>query len=310
MKYLVTNFYKFTPISKEALADLKQALKGIAKLRKVKGLFLIGTEGVNATISGSRENIDPLKSWLLERLGDLEFKDNMCTYVPFKSFQVKIKPEIVTIGNIKIIPDKPNNNHLSPEEWNKALAEDVVVIDTRNWYEVEIGKFKNAISFRIEEFQEFPEKLKQSNISKNKKILIYCTGGIRCEKAIYEMQNQGFKNVHQLQGGIIRYLEKFPNENYEGECFVFDRRCAVDQNLQPTKLHTFCPHCGQPAKDEIQCTRCPNKAKVCSTCLGKNKKYHTCSKNCAHHVFKGSRLNKKNQGLTRQRLHELMTDKG
>lgn len=310
MSYLVTNFYKFTPLEPSNLEELKGILKNLAKLHKIKGLFLIGPEGVNATLAGTPENVRIFKTWLEGKFGSLDYKDNGCAYVPFKNFQVKIRPEIVSLGRTDIVPDH-TNSHLTPEEWNKALQEkDVVVIDTRNWYEVEIGKFKNAVSFGLNEFQEFPEKIKSSNIPKDKKVLIYCTGGIRCEKAIYEMQNQGFKNVHQLQGGIIKYLEKYPHQEYEGDCFVFDRRCAVDQNLQPTTTHTFCPHCGQPAKDEIQCRRCSNKSKVCQMCLDKHQRYHTCSKNCAHHIEKGSGLNKKNQGITRQQLHEMMTDGG
>jgi UPF0176 protein len=168
---------------------------------------------------------------------------------------------------------------------------EVVVLDTRNDYEVDIGKFKNARDFRTKEFQEFPESLKQSDIHPDQKVLIYCTGGIRCEKAILAMEEQGYKNVYQLDGGILNYLKEYPDGAFDGECFVFDYRVAVDSRLEPSQQYTLCPHCGQPAGGPvIQCEQCGRDEVICSSCTASGEA--TCSKNCSHHRKIGSKSRK------------------
>lgn len=306
MSFTVANFYKFTPLSGDILIPLKIELRQKAQEYKIKGLFLLGIEGINATISGTAENIQSYKNFLTSKFGEILFKDNICHYIPFKNFLVKIRNEIVTLNNPHIVPKEQKHKHLSPREWDNTLKNerDVTVIDTRNWYETDIGKFKNALTLPINEFSEFPAKMNEMNIDKEKKVLIYCTGGIRCEKAIYDMEQKGYKNVFQLDGGILKYLEQFPNQEFEGECFVFDRRCAIDQNLLPTKNYVFCAHCGQPAAKNIKCVRCDNTAKICVKCLNLGTEYSTCSKNCFHHFVKGSQIHKQKQSLTRQQMHE------
>jgi UPF0176 protein len=220
---------------------------------------------------------------LLGFQNDLIIKESSSTTPPFKRFKVKTREEIVTLGKPDILPLSSADTHLSPEEWHQALLdEDVIVIDTRNWYETKLGKFKKAIDPELDEFQQWPEYLQKSELPKDKKILIYCTGGIRCEKAIVEMHNQGFENVYQLEGGILNYLQKYPEQSFEGECFVFDHRVAVDQNLQPSQKYKMCPHCGQPGETVISCLECESKAIVCEACR-KEKAQNTCSKNCAYH---------------------------
>ena len=170
--------------------------------------------------------------------------------------------------------------NLEPEEWETMLNEkENTILDVRNDYEVELGHFKKAKTLHIKEFREFPHKLKELKLPKEKKTLIYCTGGIRCEKALMEMHHQGFKEVYLLKGGILHYLKKLPDKSFYGECFVFDHRVAVDQHGQTTKRYKLCPHCGQAADQEIKCTHCSKPAKICKNCFNKRQKHLiTCTK--------------------------------
>jgi UPF0176 protein len=156
------------------------------------------------------------------------------------------------------------------------------MIDTRNWYEYKIGTFQGALNPDIEKFTDFPEYIEKQGISKDKKMLIFCTGGIRCEKGILELQQQGYEKVYQLEGGILNYLAQYPRDEFKGECFVFDHRVAVDQNLSPSKNYVLCPHCGQPGDTSIVCKRCDHEDKICESCAQLTYKKETCSKNCAH----------------------------
>jgi UPF0176 protein len=256
--YYVSTFYKF---QKDADPEkTKLFLEDISKKLNVRGLIIIGTEGFNATVCAKNiENLENFKDAIRDyfKVADLFFKDSESVVCPFRRFKVKIRPEIVTLGDTTLVPFELDgkNNHLSPTEWNQVMKnDDPIIIDTRNWYETKIGTFKGAINPMTNKFTEFPKFLEKNNIPKDKKVLIFCTGGIRCEKGILEVQKQGYKNVYQLYGGILNYLKESPNDQFEGECFVFDHRVAVTQNLQPSTQYRLCPHCGQ-----------------------------TCSKNCAHH---------------------------
>lgn len=315
-EYLVSAFYKFVVLKKEDLKELKTRIEKKAEDLKIRGLFLLGTEGVNSTISGPAEGCSKFRDYVATITGELTNKDSISSYMPFRAFKLKIKKEIVTLGDTTVVPKSEFLNHLTPKEWKEVLDNDpdAIVIDTRNWYETEIGKFKRALDLNMNEFNEWADKVKElkekHNIEKDRKVLIYCTGGIRCEKAIIEMQKQGFENVYQLEGGILKYFEdiKEPQEDkaqWEGECFVFDRRVAVDTNLDASEKYTFCPHCGQPAHQEVTCIRCDKPQKICGKCLDSEKEeFKTCSKNCAHHHAKGSRVKRKNQGITRQEMHK------
>ncbi len=280
----VYTFYKFLKIEEAQIEDVAGKIQALGDRLDLEGLVIFGREGINATISGLKSNLDSFMCELETRLSStpLELKESLSDFAPFKNFKVKVRTEIVSLGKPDIQPNT-KNNHLSPKDWHQAMKEDdVMVLDTRNWYETKIGKFEGAIDPNIDEFNEFPEYLKNSNISKTKKLLIYCTGGIRCEKAIIEMQEQGFENVFQLDGGILKYIEEFPNEKFTGECFVFDHRVAVDQKLYPTQNYKMCPHCGQPSGNKISCRKCESDAWICETCE-KDENLQTCSKNCAHH---------------------------
>ena len=284
MTHFISAFYHFTHLNN--LESIKSELETKAKTLDIKGLLVLGPEGINTTCaSPKKENLEAFQEWIKIRFNapEITFKDSTSEQAPFWRYKVKIREEIVTTGIPGVVPERGNNHHLSPEEWNQVMKEesDYVVIDTRNWYEYNIGTFKGALNPNIEKFTEFPEYIEKQGIEKDKKMLIFCTGGIRCEKGILELQKQGYDNVYQLEGGILNYLEKFPNDQYEGECFVFDQRVAVDQNLKPSERYGLCPHCGQPAETVIACKRCDHKQKICEHCSHEPVKQDTCSKNCA-----------------------------
>lgn len=272
--------YVFAVIHEDALASLQEDLVDFGKRHGMHGLTLIATEGFNATVSGTPEAIASWKAFVTRRIGAAEWKDSVADEPPFTRWSVKVKPEIVALKQEGIAP-AGRHRHLTPEEWQRTLEEeDVIVLDTRNDYETAIGMFRNAVDPVIASFSEFPAYVEKAELPKSKKILMYCTGGIRCEKAILEMEKQGYDNVYQLEGGILAYLEKFPQQHFEGECFVFDHRVAVDQHLQPSSTYGLCPHCGHAGIETVRCM-CGTEAKVCSSCLTQEHR-RTCSKRCAN----------------------------
>lgn len=292
MNIRIFTFYKFHNLTQAQVKTLESPIYRLAEKYEARGLMIFGTEGVNATLSAPEDRAFAFASDLTELLGMglLDFKWSAADRHPFHDFKIRLREEIVTLSRTDIVPQGPKQ-HLDEKAWDKAIAEGAMVIDTRNHYEYEIGHFKNAIDPKIEEFSEFPKWLATSGIPKEQKVLIYCTGGIRCEKAIYAMEEQGYQNVYQLDGGILRYFEKkkaaaTPTQ-YEGECFVFDYRVAVDQQLNPTHTFRLCPHCGQPGKTPIECIQCHVHAVVCGKCLEESPERKTCSKNCAHHFRMG-----------------------
>ncbi|UPA22845.1 hypothetical protein K8942_01370 [Candidatus Peribacteria bacterium] len=280
----ITAFYKFLHIAD--VEAVRQSLFDAGTDHQLCGLLLVAHEGINGTVAGTKESIDAFKTLITERFGSVIFKDSTTAEKPFKRWKVTIREEIVAIGNPDMHPDSDMNHHLSPEEWNRVMdEEDVVVIDARNTYETAIGMFKGAIDPQTETFQEFPDFVKHSGIPKDKKVLMYCTGGIRCEKAILAMQEEGYKNVYQLQGGILNYLEQCPSEKFEGECFVFDHRVAVDQDLKPSQRYTLCVHCGNPGDLRGACHVCSKDSVICQGCQQSGKMI-ACSKDCAHRKVK------------------------
>lgn len=285
--YQIAAFYHFAPVDPARVESLAEKLEKLGNESGLRGLIISATEGINGTISG--ESREAVSGYLHAASRILDFppltpKWSESAAWPFRKFKVRVRREIVTLGKPEVQPLAPKSpTHLSPDEWDRAIEAGAVVIDTRNWYETRIGKFKGALDPQIEEFRDFSAYLDRAKIEKEQKILIYCTGGIRCEKALVEMNNKGFANVFQLDGGILNYLAHKSSGNFEGECFVFDQRVAVDQELQPTRLYKMCPHCGQPADHHITCSRCETEAVICDTCARKDEALRTCSKNCAHH---------------------------
>lgn len=282
MSWHVSTFYSFQTLKEvdkhKVLWQLKAEQLGLV------GLVIMGEEGFNLTVAAPTiENLSHFKAWVNHWYGHHEpimFKDSKTEIQPFKKFRVKIRPEIVTLKQKELKVKSNYFHHLSPEEWDRVIEQepDAVIIDTRNWYEYNIGTFKRALNPNIPKFSDFPAWFRQQNIEPSRKILIFCTGGIRCEKGIFDLYEAGYKNVYQLEGGILNYLEQRPHKNFIGECFVFDKRVALDQNLQATKIYGLCPRCGQPGAIVKECRVCGSSYHVCS----EHENTPTCSKNCQY----------------------------
>tara|TARA_B100001093_G_scaffold156731_1_gene149347 strand:+ start:366 stop:1217 length:852 start_codon:yes stop_codon:yes gene_type:complete len=233
----IAAFYKFTVLTDfEELAE-KIVNQGLEL--GIRGTFIVSEEGINSTCSGSPSAIDAILDLIKAHplLADIEVKYSYADFCPFPKFKVKKKPEIVTFRQKGADPRETVGEYLNPEQWNELLEEpDVVTIDTRNDYEVKVGQFKGAINPITDDFTEFAEFVeKELSDHKDKKIAMYCTGGIRCERSTAYLKKKGFKHVYHLKGGILKYLETMPQSKslWEGDCFVFDYRVAVDHDLKP-----------------------------------------------------------------------------
>ena len=252
---LVAALYKFVEISD--LLSLQDNLYNICEENNIMGTILIADEGINGTISGKHNEIKETISLLTsdDRFSNIEIKYSSTDKQPFHRMKVRLKKEIVTIGLPEINPNKKVGKYVKPEDWNKLISDpNVVVIDTRNKYETKIGSFQNALDPETSSFREFPDwvkKFKNSEDNKNKKIAMFCTGGIRCEKASSLMKEEGFEDVYHLQGGILKYLETVDRENslWNGECFVFDQRVCLTDELE-VGSYKMCFACRMPITEE------------------------------------------------------------
>ena len=249
---VVAALYKF--VSLPDFHELREPLLDHCLAQNIRGTLLLAEEGINGTVAGSREAIDSLLAYLKAdpRLADLSHKESFDSSQPFYRMKVKLKKEIVTMGIDGIDPNEVVGTYVKPKDWNALISDpDVVLIDTRNDYEVEIGTFKGAVDPKTESFRQFPEYVRQNyNPEKHKKVAMFCTGGIRCEKASAFMKREGFEEVYHLEGGILKYLEEVdqPDSLWQGECFVFDNRVSVKQGLEPGK-YALCHGCRWPITD-------------------------------------------------------------
>lgn len=250
---VVAALYKFTPFPQ--FKDIQLPLKDICEAGSVKGTLLLAEEGINGTIAGSRTSIDAVISFIrsLPGLADLEYKESHAEEMPFYRLKVRLKKEIVTLGVPGISPIKKVGTYVAPKDWNDLISDpDVVIIDTRNDYEVTMGAFKGAIDPKTKTFRAFPDFV-QENLDpmKHKKVAMYCTGGIRCEKASSYMLEQGFEEVYHLKGGILKYLEEVAEEEslWQGECFVFDERVGIKHALELGNFE-LCRSCRHPLTPE------------------------------------------------------------
>lgn len=250
---VVAALYKFATL--EDFRELRTPLLDFCLQHEIRGTLLLATEGINGTVSGSRSSIDSLLAYLKAdpRLADLEHKESYCAHQPFYRTKVKLKKEIVTLGVPGVDPSKEVGEYVTPDKWNELISDpEVVVVDTRNQYEVDIGTFENALDPHITNFREFPEYVaKELGDVKDKKIAMFCTGGIRCEKSTAYLLQQGFKQVYHLKGGILKYIEEVPPEQslWKGECFVFDARVAVNHELSQGQ-YDQCFGCRHPLSVE------------------------------------------------------------
>lgn len=252
MSVIVAALYKFVKLPD--YTEKRQPLLSHCKAQEIKGTILLAREGINGTIAGSRQGIDSVMDFLHSdsRFTDLEYKESTAESPPFKRMKVRLKNEIVTLGIASVNPNEEVGTYVNPKDWNDIISNpEVTVIDTRNDYEVNLGTFKRAENPQTESFREFPEYVKNNlNPDKHKKVAMFCTGGIRCEKATSYLLSQGFQEVYHLKGGILKYLEEVPQEEslWSGECFVFDQRIAVVHGLEPGS-YDMCVSCGHPISD-------------------------------------------------------------
>ena len=270
----VVSFYRFLDL--EEPKKFRDELQSLCDEQGLLGTILVATEGFNGTLAGTEAAVLAVFDWLRERAGIREQLDARWTEAdaaPFRRMRVKLKKEIVTLGRPDILPHKGTGQHVPPEQWNALIEDpDVVVIDTRNHYEYEVGTFPGAIDPGNDSFRGFPEFAKElAEQSTDRKLAMFCTGGIRCEKATALMLELGFDEVYHLQGGIINYLESVPaaENRWQGECFVFDQRVAIDRDLAEGG-YVQCHACRRPLSIEdmqspdyregVSCPRCINEA--------------------------------------------------
>tara|TARA_B100001559_G_scaffold296161_1_gene279086 strand:- start:241 stop:1182 length:942 start_codon:yes stop_codon:yes gene_type:complete len=270
--FKVTAFYSFIDLSD--LLQLKSEFTEFLKKQDIRGTMLIASEGINGTLAGKESSINEFKNFLKSKnlYEAKNFKTSHCEYDPFPRLKIKLKDEIVTIGNKLVDPKKIVGEYIPPEDWNQLIAdEEVMVLDTRNTYEHSIGSFKNAIQPETTNFREFPAWLDQveaSGLDKNKKVAMFCTGGIRCEKASSLMRSKGFENIYQLQGGILNYLEKINEEDslWKGECFVFDDRVAINHKLK-VGSYDMCHGCRMPITESDKNSEHYERGISCPNCF-------------------------------------------
>jgi UPF0176 protein len=270
MTFQIAAFYKFAPLPdfRTLQGPLLEELQSL----HVKGSVLLAEEGINGTIAATHDALPTALNAISEITGitGIESKFSTSEHMPFKRMKVRLKKEIVTIGeNVKANPNDLVGDYVEPENWNALISDpDVILIDTRNDYEVGIGTFRNAIDPHTESFGEFPAFVREKlRAGKNAKIAMFCTGGIRCEKASSFMKHEGFENVYHLKGGILKYLERIPQEQslWQGACFVFDERVAVEHGLKVSD-HSMCHGCLEPVsaderlrpgyEEGVSCPKC------------------------------------------------------
>ena len=278
LNYRVAAFYDFLSINDQKIALIKENLITLASKQDIKGTVLLASEGVNGTVCGKEDSItlfiNKLKQLL--NISDLNVKYSWSQKQAFRRFKARKKKEIVTLGLKQIDPSKTVGKYIKASEWNEFVEDpNTIVIDTRNEYEIKIGNFAGALNPHTSSFREFPawvNKYLKPLIKENPslKIGMYCTGGIRCEKATSYLIEEGFSDVNHLEGGILKYLEDVSLEDslWDGECFVFDQRVSLDHELLPGS-HMMCHACGLPISPEdlkkptyikgLQCEACVNK---------------------------------------------------
>ncbi len=253
----ITSFYKFKNINspKKVKSDLDKLLKN----KNIRGTILLANEGINASISGDENSlkiaIEDIK--YLTNIRDFNFKTNDVNFLPFNKMKVRIKKEIVSLGKEVVNVKKYTGELIHPKDWNKLLnKKNIKLIDTRNKYEFDIGHFKNAINPETSSFRDFPNQINKLGIKRSDQIVMYCTGGIRCEKVSAYLKAEGYQNVSQLEGGIINFLEfsknSTANNSWNGECFVFDNRVTVNKKLKMGSYRQ-CHGCRHPiTENEIK----------------------------------------------------------
>lgn len=272
---VVAALYQFKQLDVAQVRAYQKAIQLLCTTQHMTGTILLAEEGINGTVAGCRNAIDALKHLLEAELDfdQLMYKESFCQDMPFLRMKVKIKSEIVTLGCEKANPNQQVGTYVKPKDWHKIVTDpEVLLIDTRNDYEIAIGQFQGAIDPKTKNFREFPRYVANNlDPKKHKKVAMYCTGGIRCEKASSHMLAHGFEEIYHLEGGILQYLEDVPEEDslWQGSCFVFDERVAVDHQLKQDNYRQ-CYGCRHPLT--------PDEVKHPKTILG------ICCPHCCDHL--------------------------
>lgn len=269
-KFLVVAFYKFVALPN--YQEMQEPLLMVCDSNAIKGTLLLASEGINGTVSGTELGIQKLLKYLqsMSEFRDLSYKKSWAYEMPFLRMKVRLKKEIVTMGVPGTDPKKIVGSYVKPEKWNELINDpNVILVDTRNNYEVEIGTFKGAINPQTTNFRNFPEWVQRNeDIFDKPKIAMFCTGGIRCEKSTAYMKEQGYEEVYHLEGGILKYLEEVPREEslWEGECFVFDNRVSIKHGLEEGS-YDQCYGCRWPITDDDKKSKNYIKGICCSRCF-------------------------------------------
>ena len=272
-KLKIISFYKFNQISNPK--KIKSSLDDFIMNKMLRGTILLANEGINASISGDETDLKNLveEIKILLKNKDFNIKKNFIEFLPFNKMKVKIKKEIVSLGKKEINVPEYTGKFISPENWNNLIKKkNVKLIDTRNEYEFNIGHFTNAINPKTKSFRDFPKKINQLGIKKDDEVVMYCTGGIRCEKISAFLKIEGYKNVSQLDGGILNFLENTKhtsnNNTWNGECFVFDNRVAVNKELN-IGSYDQCHGCRHPITQVEKSLKSFKKGVSCKYCYNK-----------------------------------------
>lgn len=270
---IITSFYHFVDLP--TYEQMKDELLNFCKQNEIMGTILLASEGINSTIAGSRQSIDIFYSYLKDvlKIPVCNYKESKALFKPFSRMKVRLKKEIVALGveNLDII--KYKGEYIDPENWDDFLKkEDVVLIDTRNKYETKLGTFQNAIDPKTKTFREFPAWVEENKDKlEGKKIAMFCTGGVRCEKSTSYLKQKGYKEVYHLEGGVINYLHKTGNKSHlwQGDCFVFDERVALNTSLQMSK-DVICRKCSSPLTTDDVRDNANLKKLICIACSNLN----------------------------------------
>ncbi len=267
--YQLIHYYKFFPIND--LHSFWSQHKSRCTALRLKGRIYIAPEGINGSVCGTPKQIAAYQTFLrsCDGFADTEFKEETCDTVPFYQLRVKIRPEIVSLKKsfFQMGPQQETGTFLEPREWRRAMESErnYLLLDVRNQYESTVGHFEGAMIPPVTHFFNFPQWLEQSNLDRNQKVLMYCTGGIRCEKFSSLMKQKGFKNVYQLKGGIINYAQKENGAHFKGKCFVFDDRMTIPVNPKETEPIARCAISGVPCDTYINCANVVcNRLFICS----------------------------------------------
>lgn len=269
----VCALYKFAAL--DDYESKRKPLLDFLQERGMHGTLLLASEGINGTVAGTREAMDQLLEYLRSdpRLADLTHKESFEETNPFYRAKVRLKKEIVTMGVEGIDPRRSVGTYVEPKEWNALISDpETLLIDTRNNYEIGIGTFQNAVNPKTESFREFPKYVEQNlDPAKHRKVAMFCTGGIRCEKSTAYLKEQGFDEVYHLKGGILKYLEEVPEQEslWKGECFVFDNRVAVDHRLAKGR-YDMCHACRMPISETDKAHEYYEAGVSCPHCFGKH----------------------------------------